>query len=462
MRELLSAALVLIFLLAQHGESIAANAESQGTESPATTSRNLSIPGETLAKRPFAVEAAELIKAGRAEEAYEQLLALEPQLAGNLIFDYLLGVAAVDSGHYPEAVFALERATIARPDFAGARMELARAHFEAGANENARKHFERLLEESPPETVATAIDVFLSIIDERARRYKQTRMGWINLSSGYDSNANGASNQRTFLGFTLNDNNTEKQSTFVALAAGGMYSQPLGADYMVGGNVSLSHRANQSASFVDSTTATAAFTLNRPDGDWQWRSAFGGYWSAIDKNFNERGATVDFGVGRDLSGSWRLSSRVRGTAARFQEQVSVRDVNRLLLALTATHVDTTGDRPVQIKFSVIGGRDLTTDRVSPYSNTKFGGRITALWLPVNNREFGFDIGVLKTRYDGLFFGAIKKDDQFSASARHKWSRIRGIPWDLTARLSFIKNTSNVQLSTYDRFEASFALQRIVQ
>ena len=462
MRVLLSAALVLFVLLAQSGRSLAAPAENEASESSVTTSRSLSIPDQAIKARPFAVEAAELIKAGRANEAYVQLLALESDLAGNLIFDYLLGVAAVDSGHYPEAIFALERATTARPDFAGARMELARAHFEAGANEHARKHFERLLDESPPDKVATAIDVFIAIIDERARRYKQTKRGWINLSSGYDSNANGASNQRTFLGFTLNENNTEKHSTFVALAAGGMYSQPWGADHMVGGKLGLSHRANQSASFVDSTTATAAFTFNRPEGDWQWTSAFGGYWSAVDHDFNERGATVDFGIGRNLSDSWRLGSKVRGTAARFQEQVSVRDVNRLLFALTATHIVTSGVRPVQIKFSAIAGRDLTTDRASPYSNTKVGGRISTTWLPVNNREFGFDLGMLKTRYDGLFFGSIKKDDQISAGARHQWSRVMGKPWDLTARLSWIQNTSSVELSTYERLEVSFALQRIVQ
>ena len=462
MRELLSISLILLALLAQSGRSLAAPAENEMSESSVTTSRSLSIPDQAIKTRPFAVEAAELIKAGRANEAYVQLLALEFDLAGNLIFDYLLGVAAVDSGHYPEAIFALERATTARPDFAGARMELARAHFEAGANEHARKHFERLLDESPPEKVVTAIDVFISIIDERAKRYKRTKIGWVNTSSGYDSNANGASNQQTFLGFTLNENNTEKHSTFVALAAGGMYSQPWGADYMVGGNLSLSHRANQSASFVDSTTATAAFTLKRPEGDWQWTSAFGGYWSAVDHNFTERGATVDFGIGRDLSDSWRLSSKVRGTAARFQEQVSVRDVDRFLFALTATHINTTGARPVQIKLSAIAGRDLTTDRDSPYSNTKEGARIAATWLPVNNRQFGFDLGVLKTRYDGLFFGSEKKDDQFSASVRHKWFRVMGKPWDLTARLSWIENDSTVELSTYDRLEVSFALQRVIQ
>ncbi len=462
LKILLGSTLLCCALILHSGTVLAASAEATGAESSSRPERSLGIPQSAIASRPFAIEAVELIKTGRAEEAYVKLSALEGDLAGNLIFDYLLGVAALDSAHYPEAIFALERATVTRPDFSGARMELARAHFEAGANERARQHFLRLLEEQPPEGVATAIDVFLAIIDERARRYQKRKMGWLNLRSGYDSNANGAVDQRTFLGFTLNENNTEKASTFLAIATGGMMSQPWGADLMIGGNFNLSHRFNHSASFVDSTAATAALTINKPEGDWRWTTSFGGYWSAVDHKFSERGPTVDLGLGRDLSDSWTLNSKMRFTAARFQKQVSVRDVNRYLFALTATHLDTKGVRPVQVKFSAVAGRDLATDRSSPYSNTKFGGRLSLMWLPVNNRQFGFDFGILKTRYDGDFFGSKKKDDQFSASAVHKWLKFAGKPWDLTARLSWIDNKSSVELSTYDRLEISLAAQRMVQ
>ena len=73
--------------------------------------------------------------------AYDLLVTRESELAGHAYFDYLLGIAALDSGRTAEAILSLERAAAAAPQFSGARMELARAHFEAGEARQARPLF---------------------------------------------------------------------------------------------------------------------------------------------------------------------------------------------------------------------------------------------------------------------------------------------------------------------------------
>ena len=93
-----------------------------------------------------------------AEENHVHLLSPEEtRLAGNPLFDYLYGVAALDTGRLSNAIFALQRALAVSPSFSGARLELARAHYDAGNPSLARPLFERLLEEDPPDGVRAVV-----------------------------------------------------------------------------------------------------------------------------------------------------------------------------------------------------------------------------------------------------------------------------------------------------------------
>ena len=74
-------------------------------------------------------EARRLIADGQAADA-ERLLAMhELEMAGQPLFDYLFGVAALDSGHPAAAVPAFERVLAGEPDSASARLEFGRALF---------------------------------------------------------------------------------------------------------------------------------------------------------------------------------------------------------------------------------------------------------------------------------------------------------------------------------------------
>ena len=110
-------------------------------------------------------EAENLLARNDGPAAYDLLSAHESELAGNAYFDYLLGVAALDTGRTSEAILSLRRSVASAPGFSGARMELARAHFDAGEPHAARPLFAKLLSENPPPGVRNVIEQYIAAID---------------------------------------------------------------------------------------------------------------------------------------------------------------------------------------------------------------------------------------------------------------------------------------------------------
>jgi tetratricopeptide (TPR) repeat protein len=136
------------------------------------------------------MEAERLLAAGQADQAWRMLEARAVEFAGNPDFDYLLGLAALDSGRPGQAIFALERVLMARPDFLPARAEIARAYFMANERENARREFASVADQKIPEAARRTIGRYLDAIDsaEAATRPQVTAL--VELEAGYDSNVN--------------------------------------------------------------------------------------------------------------------------------------------------------------------------------------------------------------------------------------------------------------------------------
>ena len=114
----------------------------------------------TLALHSFSVEAAdafdaqpvnELLRAGKPQQALSLLQAQEDARAGDPTFDYLLGVAALDSGRPDLATLAFERVLAVDPVYAGARVDTTRAYFLLKDYTRARAELDIASTQSPPE-----------------------------------------------------------------------------------------------------------------------------------------------------------------------------------------------------------------------------------------------------------------------------------------------------------------------
>ena len=100
------------------------------------------------------------VEAGQFDQAYLTAQA-NPQLIGDVHFDFLYGVAAINVGRVPEGLLALERHLAAVPANDRARLELARGYFLLGEYPRARSEFEFVLRYNPPQAVREKINGFL-------------------------------------------------------------------------------------------------------------------------------------------------------------------------------------------------------------------------------------------------------------------------------------------------------------
>lgn len=77
--------------------------------------------------------------------AYQLLELLEADRAGDVDYDYLLCVAAVESGNSTRCAFALQRVLAINPNHKDARAEMAKAHYLLGEKDAAKAEFNNVL-----------------------------------------------------------------------------------------------------------------------------------------------------------------------------------------------------------------------------------------------------------------------------------------------------------------------------
>jgi tetratricopeptide (TPR) repeat protein len=394
-------------------------------------------------------EAEGLLERGQSQRAYELLRPHETQLAGNPLYDYLLGIAALDSGMLSEAIFALRRALSVEPGFSGARMELARAYYEAGNHKLARPLFARLLEESPPPAVRDVLNQYIAAIDAKPPAPRSSFIPHLELFAGHDSNANGSTANQQFLGFTLNPNNIETESPFVELGAGFDWFVPRSPQFSWRLGARASHRDNADAPFVNATIVSGLGGFNWRRGSFFGRLYADGYWGARDGESNENYAGVELVLGSRIGDSWDLSGSIRGGAQRFDESIEILDVDRILYTVGLTRRFQSGG---WLSLEAIGGDDSEKQAGSPYGNSKTGGRLS-LSAPFGNSAYLYaSVGSLTSDYDGLFFGATREDEQLMSIVQLEFRDVLTDGLSIIPRVRFVDNESDVPLYEYDRTE----------
>ena len=293
-----------------------------------------------------------LLASGNAKQAYAELAPLEAKLGGMPEFDYLLGVAALDSGRIDEAIIAFERVLALVPNHAGAQMDLARAYYAAGSFDLAEAAFVKLRDASPPPAAQVAIVRYLDAI--RARR-TQAQAGWTSfgeLGLGYDSNITGvptnfgAAAQQSFnlIGIEATGNSVKRKAPFMQGAVGTEYARPLsrGWSFFAGGD--LRGRAYRHESDFNSVSGDLRVGGARSDGPSQLRF-MGNYLEyrqegdapGDHKATNDRrmaGASLDWR--RALDSKTQVGIGLQLNAVRFPKN-EVEDFNQVFLSVSWLH-----------------------------------------------------------------------------------------------------------------------------
>jgi len=401
-------------------------------------------------------EAKALLRANEADAAFKLLLSYEGDWSGADTYDYLLGVAALDSGHPGEAIFSLQRLVVRKPDFAGARLELARAYFEVGDNELARTEFERIMMEDPPEQVSSVVGDYLAAIKQRARSYQSSSQFFLDIGAGHDSNPAAATADDQFLSFILDEKNVEQSSVFSELAAGVLWNKPLTPDTQLLVNGRLSHRNNPSAHFVDPSTAELGTSINWNSGANTASIAASTMLLHLDGTSNKQDSGLSLSYSRKFSTRWSIDSFVRGGAMRFDDELDIQDVDQLMFGLGLTHVGSAS----QSSIGIIGTEDDAKQSSSPFTNDGYGVRASSVWIRPAGRSYSLEAVFVNTEFDEVFFGSEREDDLYSVTLGTSWDKFPARGWTLTLRVTYSEKESTISLYEYDRIEAGIFLRKV--
>lgn len=405
-------------------------------------------------------QARQLIVSGRAAEARALLAAHELEYAGEAGFDYLYGIAQLDSGDRAAAIGTFERLLAADPADAPARLELGRALYESGDRAGAERQLIWLLSQNPPPRVRDAAEAYLRALQPR----ESTGDGWsgaFEFGAGYDTNANASTDAGDFFGIILDPTNVETESAFGSLAFSAGNLRALGERNRLRTAARIGHRWNENADFVDQTLASLDTVFEFGDGPTIFTLGVGGHYGLLDEDAHQWGAGGDLGFSRSFGDGWLARGILRYAVLRYDEDIgslSALDFDRTVGAFTLWRAQ--GDNGFGL--TAIAGQDDPTTSGSPYANDRLGLQFDAVAGITGGHGLRFQLGWLEVDYDEdpPFFGVLERADEIWSAAVSGEFRdwpMRG--WHLLPRAGWLRNDSTIPLYEYDRFEFSLTLQR---
>lgn len=443
--------------LASHPTSCLAQFAAQ---SPSTASGAATRPAPaTLAGLLRSARA--WIDAGEAERAWQALEARVDDYAGDPEFDYLLGLAALDTARPGRAVLALERVLMVRPDFLQARAELARAYFSLREHENARREFETVSQRSIPDEARQVIGRYLDAIRRLERRDQPRFVAWAEVEAGYDSNANfgSASGQ-----WVLADGTTviplgvsrPRESAAFGAAIGADWTVPIGGAWQWTIGARAATRRYPSA-----------HTLDQDQFDLNSGFAFRNGCHRIDMLVQAQHLELDGAGFRDAAGAfaqWQCDLDTRTRIGAYAQHFgfafpreAVRDARRTGAGLTLARVLEGAARPV-IVAGVSGGRERSRRGLGNLSYDYRGLR-AAYSRALGTHWRGFaSLSYEQRDFDATepFFGVVRADRQTSlrVGAEHPLSR----RWTVAPALTYTRSRSTVAPNDFRRTQASVLLR----
>jgi tetratricopeptide (TPR) repeat protein len=419
-----------------------------------------------------------LLAAGNAKQAYAELAPLQNARAGDPEYDYLLGVASLDSGHIDDAIIAFERVLAVMPNHAGARMDLARAYYAAGAFDLAEAAFLRLQMLNPPPQAQAAIARYLSAIKQRRNQAQAGWLGYTELGIGYDSNLTGvppnfgAAAEQSFgiPGIQPTGNAVKRSASYVQALAGLDYSHPISRGWNLFAAGDLLGRAyhNESDFNIGSVNVRGGAGLNQ--GPTQWRFA------ADYLYFQQKGdAPGDPQPTNDrhmagLSADWRhaldpktqVGLGLQFNSVRFPTQ-DVEDFNQVYLSASYLHsFEREGVPLLYVTGFVTDDHAINTlsDGVTTKSKNLGGLRAFVQYsLRSDFQLFGGLGGIYrrdKDAYDRSTTVQWGRDKFLEASAGFFWSfRER---CGLRVLYAYTRNNSNIDIYDFNRSEISSTIR----
>ncbi len=404
-----------------------------------------------------------LVEAGRYEEAYALANSQLEAWEGDTDFDFVYGIAAIESGFASESVYAFERvANTAERNVTRqrARLELARAHLLTNNLAASESLFNEVLATNPPENVRDNILAFLSLIEERKNTQQSTFSFSFAPTLGHDDNINSATSNglidTPLIGeIELNEEGLKTADDFTDIALNLGYKKPFTRDKsldvalianrhdnrssdqydidFVLGDVSYGYGNSQNrfrhsiqlqTVFLDGTEFQNTYRLNN---SWQRAGENGWYQGLSAALSTSRNPDTGTSVNNDLkdTNQFLLSGSLTKLTANFTNTLTLFLANDRALHSAGKH----------------NGRDY------------YGLAHSVLWRMNSHNTPYARLSYQTTEYASehpVFFNDVRDDKNLSATLGWNWQYTERLY--VNGEMSYYDTVSNIPLFEYSRFK----------
>ncbi|MCW8888043.1 MAG: surface lipoprotein assembly modifier [Gammaproteobacteria bacterium] len=418
------------------------------------------LPGLTIAE-PVIEQLKSLTDQNQYAKAYQLATENRDQLEGDLEFDFLYGVAAIDTGHVNEGVFALERVVFSQPKNHLARLELARGYFLQGDDTRSRQAFERVLKVKPPESVVKIVNKFIAAIRVRESQYKSSSTAYVDIEVGSDSNVN-AGPERNTLGIfenILSASSFANKDSYTNISFGGKYNRPLTPHSSMFLNADASIRNNMKETVNNNWQMTF-------QGGRQWQLEKMKYRLAlVGQQYTLDGSTNRNMLGVNFEGSYATSKLKQYTfTANLMDMQhpdsAVYDSTQLTLGLSTF---TKADKVTWyggISTGLQSAKENSETAKSGADRTIFGANFGSLYSIDNRSSINVSIATDLSNYTGIYFGSTSKRKDTYSKLAVTYNRLINDQWKYRVGLNYSQNSSNVALLAYKRTQLLVGFQRV--
>jgi tetratricopeptide (TPR) repeat protein len=404
-----------------------------------------------------------LISAGQYQEA---IILAETGLSeweGESTFDFLYGLASLETDEPNEAVFALERAAATSQDDilrGRARLELARAYFVTNNLSASQNLFNVVLEGNPPANVRQNIEAFLQLIETRQNARESTFNWTLSSSVGSDDNINSATSNSLIdtplIGqIELNQDGRETDDNFnnSSLAMG--YNYPLDRNRSIDARLNLTHLDNFSTDQfdIDSVRGELAYLWGNETN--RFRHGVSINQVNLDGEGFQDAVALNSSWQRTGSNGWYQTASAAYTQIRFDtgnsaELNDLRDVDQILLTAGLTKIAGALTQSLNLYHA---DEDPENPNGGSHNGRKFTGLAYSVLYRLNAQHTPyFRISVQDVEHDDehpVFINTVRSDDNQSATAGWFWQANRKLM--VTGDVSYTENSSNIELFDFSRF-----------
>jgi outer membrane protein len=414
------------------------------------------------------------LAAGNPKQAYMLLIAEQDKFGGDVEFDYLLGVAALDSGKVDDAIIAFERVLTKTPKNAGAQLDLGRAYFTAGSFDLAEATFLVLRRSNPPPNAMLAINRYLDAINARKKKTARSITAWGETSLGYDTNLTGVPNDFSaavassfnLIGIDPTGNSIKRKAPYIGAAAGADIEQPLGRNWSALLTGELRGRAYRKESDFNSLFGELRGGAGWTGGDHQLRLLLGGSRFSQEaqapgepKPTNDRrGVSVSADYRLALAQNQQINFGLTGAQTRFPKN-DIEDINSVVISGGWTKTFEGRGAPI-VQLSGFFGNDKAVRKLADDAADKskrIGGLRAFAQYSLTEKLAIFNSSGYTLRNDQSGFA---RATEVEFGRDKLFDTTLGVNWrfkpscNMRAQWFFSKNASNIAIYDYTRSEIS--------